>query len=137
MTNQEKIKYLKQYKYLDDHINQLLEEKEQWRNRAEKMTPTWSDMPKGGTDDENLREMAICKMMDCERLATRMIDEYVDLGKEIKAVIDTVDDIGSRLLLNYRYIEGLTFEEIAYKMSYSWRQVHRIHSEALNKINMS
>ena len=133
MTNQDKIAYLKQYKYLDRHIDQMLEEKERWRTRAEKMTSTWSDMPKG-SDGEDQRELAICKMLDCERVVTGMIDDLVDLGREIKEIISQVDDEILRELLMHRYIEGKKFEEIAVGMNYSWRQIHRLHTRALNKI---
>jgi DNA-directed RNA polymerase specialized sigma24 family protein len=111
----------------------MLEEKERWRTRAEKMTSTWSDMPKG-SDGEDQRELAICKMLDCERVVTGMIDDLVDLGREIKEIISQVDDEILRELLMHRYIEGKKFEEIAVGMNYSWRQIHRLHTRALNKI---
>ena len=39
-----------------------------------------------------------------------------------------------RMLMRYRYIDGLTWEEVAVKMGYSWRQVHRIHAKALEHV---
>lgn len=135
MTNQDKIAYLKQYKYLDNHIKRLLEEKERYQTIAEKITPTLSDMPHGGTG-ENPKELAICKMMDCERVATRMIDDYINLGNEIKALIDTVEDDDLRLLLLYRYIDGKTFEQVAVDMCYTWRWIHKLHSKALDKLDI-
>ncbi len=136
MNNRDKINYLKQYKRLDERIDRLLEEKEKWRTRAEKMSPTISDMPHGG-NGENQIENAICKMLDCDREATKDIDKLVDLGREIKSHIEKMEDETLQLLLLYRYIDGHTFEEIAVKMNYSWRQVHRLHSDALMEFKMS
>ena len=133
MTNQEKIAYLKQYKTLDKHINRLLEEKEMWFTRATKVTQTIDDMPRGG-DGEDARQKAIANMMDADMRANQAIDEYTDLGKEIKAVIKSIGDSTLELLLEYRYIDGKTFERIAVDMNYSWKQTHRLHNEALTKI---
>lgn len=136
MTNQEKIEYLKQYKYLNQHIEALLEEKERWKSKAEKVTSTITGMPHG-SDGENPRELAICRMIDCENVATGMIDDFVDLGNNIKEAIENVDDIVLRLVLIHRYIEGKKFEEIAYSMNISWRHIHRLHRKALDKIEVN
>lgn len=66
---------------LNEHINRLLLEKEEWFAKATKCTSSFSDMPKGG-GGENPREDAICKMMDCERRANELIDKLVELKKE-------------------------------------------------------
>lgn len=39
-----------------------------------------------------------------------------------------------RQLVRLHYIDGLTWEQVAVEMCYSWRQVHRIHSDALKKL---
>jgi len=36
--------------------------------------------------------------------------------------------------LQYRYLDGKTFEWIAAEMNYSWRQIHRLHSQALTNL---
>lgn len=98
MTNQEKIRYLKQYKYLDLKINSLLEEKERLQARAEKVTTVISDMPHGN-NGENQREVAICMMIDCEREANQLIDQLCDLRKQIKHYILTTGDNDKNLLV--------------------------------------
>ena len=50
---------------LNGTIAKRREEIEILRCRAEKCTPTLSHTPKGATT-ENLREVAICEMCDCE-----------------------------------------------------------------------
>lgn len=39
-----------------------------------------------------------------------------------------------RMLMRYRYLEGLTWEEVAVEMGYTWRHVHRIHARALERV---
>lgn len=133
VTNKDKIRYLKRYKLIDNSINNLLREKELWQTRAEKMTPTLTGMPSGG-DGENQRELAICKMIDCEKEVVHLIDQFVDLGNEIKATINRVAEDELRLLLENRYIHGKTFEQMAVDMHYSWRWIHVLHKKALSKL---
>ncbi len=39
-----------------------------------------------------------------------------------------------RMLVRYKYMDGLTWEEVCVAMSYSWTHIHRIHSAALIKL---
>lgn len=39
-----------------------------------------------------------------------------------------------RMLIRYRYMDGLTWESACVTMGYSWTQTHRIHSAALIKL---
>lgn len=71
-------KELSQLHYLNKEIDKLITESQLWRERAEKMTQTISDMPHG-SDGENPREVAICKMIDCETKANELIDKLYNL----------------------------------------------------------
>ena len=51
----------------------------------------------------------------------------------IEQAIETLEPT-DRMLLRYRYIEGLPWEEVCVRMSYSWRQTHRLHSKALEAL---
>lgn len=135
MNNREKIDYLKQYKNLDNYINQLIEDADRLRTRAEKITPTLTGLPQGG-DGENQRELAICKLVDLNNEINEKVDEYVDLGREIRKVIDTVQDIRLRTILQLKYIDGLSWEKIAVELDCSWRNLHRLHPKALREIKL-
>lgn len=50
---------------------------------------------------------------------------------EVLAAIMKLNNPAHRRLLILRYINGHTFEQIAVKMNYSWRQTCRIHGRAL------
>jgi hypothetical protein len=39
-------------------------------------------------------------------------------------------------LIRLYYIDGLTWEKVCVDINYSWRQTHRLHSEALKKIKI-
>lgn len=40
-----------------------------------------------------------------------------------------------RTVLRLYYIDGLTWEQVCVVVSYSWRQIHNIHSAAIVKLN--
>ena len=50
---------------------------------------------------------------------------------DILRVIEKVKDSALRLVLEYKYICGLSFEEIAQRLNYTNRHIARIHSKAL------
>ena len=136
MTNQDKIRFLKQYKYNDLKINNLLQEKELWRTRAEKVTTIITGMPHSDSQ-ENARENAIVKMIECGQKIDKIIDDYFDLGVKIRRVIETIEEDDLQALLILRYLNNQTFEQIAVGMDYSWRQIHRMHSKALSRLKLS
>lgn len=135
ISNREKIIYLKQYVILDRKIDRMLAEAERIRSRLGKLTPTLSDMPGGGGSIYKSADIALIdKIVDLEAEINRRIDRVIDLKREIEQLIDSIDDEREKLLMSYRYLDGMTFEWIASEMHYHWRSVHKIHVRALSKI---
>lgn len=134
--NEQKIRYLSRCRRLNERIDRLLEEQSRWRERALKITPTLSQAPGGGGSGSPI-ERPMDKVDELERKITQAIDELADIRKEIEDVLGQLEDEKLRRLMEYRYIDGLTWEQVAEKMHYSWRHTCRLHGEALAKINMS
>ena len=135
MTNQEIICYLKQYKYLDNNINRQLKEKEEWKARAEKVTTVITGMPHGSSG-ENSRENAICKMIECDNITNKMIDEYIDMGVKIKSQLDQLEDEKQSSLLEKVYMKGVKLKDIATEMDYSFKRISRHHDKAIEKLSI-
>jgi DNA-directed RNA polymerase specialized sigma subunit len=55
------------------------------------------------------------------------INLYMDIGKRIESLPNS----NERDVLFFRYIKGLDWYEIAEKMNYSERWIHKIHGKAL------
>lgn len=134
--NAEKIKYLSRYIPLSGRINRMLEEQYRWKCLAMKVTQNFSPTPGGGESGSPI-ERPMDKVDELERKITQAIDELADIRMEIEAVLGQLEDDTLRKLMEYRYIDGLTWEQVAEKMHYSWRHTCRLHGEALAKINMS
>lgn len=69
-------------------------------------------------------------------LLERYQAKLAELTDELHAIEDAIAQLDSteRALLRWRYIEGLKWEEVCVRMSYSWQQTHRIHSRALQHL---
>ena len=134
--NELKIRYLSRYRRLNQRIDRLLEEQSRWRERALKITPTLSQAPGGGGSGSPI-ERHMDKVLEIEAEINREIDELQIVRQEIRAALNQLEDESLKLLMEYRYIDGLTWEQVAEKMHYSWRHTCRLHGEALAKINMS
>ena len=134
MSNKDKIKYLKRYITLDREIDRKLEEVARLRSKLTRVTQVLTAEPRGGGSIYGKTEGILAKIVDLENEIDTDIDQLVAIRDEIKAVIESVEDDRERLLLQYRYLDGKTFEWIAAEMNYSWRQIHRLHSQALTNL---
>lgn len=69
-------------------------------------------------------------------LQDRYRQQLARIAEEQERIEDMIEplDITERRLARYRYIDGQTWENVCILMSYSWRQVHRIHARMLDKL---
>ena len=134
MTNREKKEWLGQYRLAGKEIDRLEEERDIWRSRAEKMTPSFCLVPGGG--GTNRIETAAERLEDIQSKLDAAIAVHADLRDAIAAAIGAVEDVRLRYLLERRYIDGMTWEQVAVDMSYGYRQVCRLHGDALDAVKI-
>lgn len=75
-------------------------------------------------------DKAVADLVDAEAKTAAEVDRLTVLEDEVIGAIDRVPE-PYRTLLYERYVNGLTFEKIAVRMNYSWRQTIRLHGQAL------
>lgn len=134
--NEQKIRYLSRYWRLNERIDRLLEEQRRWRERALKITPTLSQAP-GGSESGSPIERPMDKVLEIDEKINQEIDELKTVRQEIRAALNQLEDENLKLLMEYRYIDGLTWEQIAEKMDYSRQWVTSLHGTALQKIKLT
>ena len=124
---------LRNYKYIEKEREQLLHQLEEieaalYNPRIQRLT----GMPSAPSPDNAQENLAIKH--------TELMDRYQakreELAAEQLAIEDAIEalDPTARMLMRYRYLDGLTWEEVCVQMSYSWAQTHRIHGAALRKL---
>ncbi len=128
--------YLRQAYRLNELINSDLEEVTELRELSKCIQGTnLTGMPGSKTRRQDPPFVkCVDKIVDLERKIDAEIDRYVELKDEIRKAINFLDNNNERLLLRYRYIEFLTWEQISEKMGISIRTVHRTHARALRNL---
>ena len=133
--NQKKIEYLSRYRKLGKRIEQLSTERAMWLSRACKTTQTISNMPKaknGAQGDSG----KVAQYIEIGEEITRELRNLHRLRREIRTVIAALEDDTLQALMLYRYIDGMTIEESAVKMNFSWRWTITLHGRALEKLSL-
>lgn len=136
MTNQDKKAELRKYRDAEAAADRLREEIARLYSKAEKMTTVLRLVPVGGGDGRKI-ESAIEGIGE---LADRLGDkqrEANQLRRRMEDAISTVPDGRLRLLLEYKYVDGMTWERIAEKMGMSVRGTTKMHGRALVEVSIS
>lgn len=135
MTNQEKVKFLSQYKTVRRKVDRLAAEIQDWRNMADVVSPGYSDMPKG-TATSNPIETAVENIAEVEKELKQRIRELIRVRRRVDRAIRTVQDDTLREVLERRYISGMASEKIAEEMNYSPRWIKKLHGKAISKVDL-
>lgn len=130
MTSQEKKEFLSRYLKVLAEEKDIREEIAYWESKAQKVTSSWSAVPSGGKGSDKVQTGAI-KVAELRELLMDKINQLAAVRIEIERAIGTVQDDTQRRLLRLRYIKGMTLQQIAVEMHYSWRHICNIHGYAL------
>lgn len=127
--NEQKKEYLKSYRRAIKREQDILDEIQ--RLRLDKMFPSVvNDGMPHGSSHSDLSDYAAILDEQIELLKEERL-EKVRCYQKIERQIWQMKNENEQEVLRLRYILGMKWEEVAVKMGYSWRQIHRIHSSAL------
>ena len=129
MTNKE---YLRQAYRLDQKINSDIEEVARLREMAGNISsPVLGDKVQTSRNRDGLFVRNMEKILLLEEKINREIDALVDLKSQMRDVIAAVQDTDERMVLRYRYIHNLTWEQIGNELSADKSTIRRWHGSAL------
>ena len=134
MEQREKMEYLKRYRVAGAAERRLREELAMWRSTAEKATAALSAMPRGQGNGPGRLEQAVEHLAELEAALEAALEERVRLRLEVNAAIQTVPDDRLRYLLERRYVDGRTWEQIALDMDLTYQWTCALHKKALDLI---
>ena len=129
MCIQEIKEKFKNYYWINKNIEQLEDELLVIKSRVMKVTQTFSDLPKMKGHHDKLADN-VSDMIEIQNKINKKLPELYKLRSEIEELINKLPDREQHLIMA-RYIHAKKWEEICLDMSYSWMQVHNIHSKAL------
>lgn len=128
--------YLKQAYKLNELIESDKDELENLRSLASSVSGdmTQERVQSSKTNDKLVN--IISQIIELENKIYDEIEHFITLKKEIREVINEVEDVNEKLVLKYRYLIFLQWDEICIKLNYSRRQMCRIHDSALENVKV-
>ena len=129
MTSKE---YLRQAYRLDQKINSDIEEVARLREMSTSISsPVLGDKVQTSRNGDAPFVRSVEKILLLEEKINREIDTLVDLKQQMREVIAAVPDTDERMVLRYRYIHNLTWEQIGNELNADARTIRRWHGSAL------
>lgn len=125
---------LTNYRLQRYEIIQLREQIVRLRSEIETPKPlVVSDMPCEGRTGASAVENAVVRLVDMENFYSAKVASMLVRQKAVEEAIDALDP-SDRILMRARYIDGMTWEEVADYCHLSLRHVFRVHGRCLRTI---
>ena len=131
----EQVEFLSRAYRLREYIMMKEEQLETLREAAESVSASSFDRSGSASYGSGSRhERILCKVMDLEEEIVGDIGRMINTIKQVKDAIAKVEDKTMRMLLEMRYLNYKTWEEISEVLCYSERHVYRLHTEAVKLV---
>lgn len=126
--------YLRQPERMDAIIKNKLIEKQQMRDIALGITANMDGERVQSSGSKSKMSDALDKVVDIEAEIDRLIDRYIDIKRDVIATIEKLDIVMEYNIMHMRYIQGLSFQEIAdhFGKDYTWATT--AHGRALKSV---
>ena len=130
--------YLSQIRLLDIKINQRIEEAKSLAEIAVGLrSPELKQDVVQTSHDSNPVGNAVIRYLDVQKEIDDLIDRFVDLKHKIIGEIQDMSDPRYSEILYLRYVEYMSFVDIAEAMHYEYKYVCALHGKALKLFNTS
>lgn len=127
-------KELQEYRWIKRNIQRLEDRLLELETEATKQTTQLTQDPISGSGYNKDRMTDVVAMIIPVRdRINQQLEKSYELVVKIEKAIETLPE-REKYLVRARYIDGVAWERICVDMGYSWRQVHRIHSDALKML---
>lgn len=134
MTKEELKEKLKGAMYAQRTLEGELDRLQELRCIAQKVTPAYSQSPGGGSGNAQKLENSVAKIIEQEKIIAECCNELCAQLAEVRALVALLPMGPMRLVMQRRYLNYQKWEQIAAELHYSWQNVHRLHSKALDYI---
>lgn len=126
-------KYLMEYRALADRRDALQYELERLREATVRATGRLTATRLSGTPNHGGNEDAMLRVLDAEARMLQVIEHIGETLTARLALIERLTDERHKTLLTLRYIAGMNWEQIGYRLHYERTQVFEIHGQALRE----
>lgn len=133
-NNKHKIQQLKQYRDLIKELDLLMSSYTTLRIKlmSPKVPVLNQDVIQTSMTDTTTENLA--EMLDLEKCIELRKVQIIQQRIYLEDYIHQVPFSNLRNILRCRYVNGWSWEKVCTEMSYSWMQIHRMHSKSLSYI---
>lgn len=137
--NEKKKEYLNRYKNAAKKYQSLKEQEEALQLEVDGPKGIGYDsmgMPKGSSQPSDISDYIV----RVEKILSKIDNKKKEMQKirlEIEEKIADVEDGTQSKILYLRYIKFMKWEDICVELRYSWKQMHRMHSQALKNLKIN
>ena len=127
--------YLQQAYRLDHRINSDLAEMERLRSMAYSIRASGAEEqynPNRADEAPYVRKLE--RIWELEKAIDSEVDMLVDLKEQVRGVIEKVTNKDEQMVLRYRYIHNMTWDQIGDELHADSRTVRRWHGSALSHV---
>ena len=129
--------YLRQAYRLDHRINSDIAEMERLQEMAGSVgSPGFEEHYNPNRPSEAPFVRCLEKVWDLEQKINSEIDRLIDLKAQMREVIATASNADEQMVLRYRYIHNMTWEQIGDELHADRTTVYRWHNSALNHVTL-
>ena len=93
-------------------------------------------MPHAPSGNKSSLEAVVARHLDLMERYQNMLGRIDEIQAQIEEAIASLDGV-ERTLMRYRYLDGMSWNDICEAMNYSWSGIHKIHGGALAKLRKS
>src|SRR6056297_1451133 len=119
--------YLSKAYHLDQRINSKLEQIASLESMAMNCSSTMTGMPSNPSSSVSPMANAVCKMVDIKNNLNDDLAKLLNCKINIIEMIQGVNNIEYKLILEKRYLSYQSWEDIAYDLDYSVSWVLKLH----------
>lgn len=125
--------YLRQIRYADIHIDNLIKEREEWLTVAEccGALPIGDKIQSSPKPDK--LENAVIRLLEVSEGLAEEIENYIKIKKRIIKEMEKLSNINHYNLLYKRYVLYQDFCIIAKDMGYNYQTILNMHGNALRE----
>lgn len=127
--------FLQQARKADMAVNSKFEQVQRLRELASHTTGMYGGEVVSHSLNVNSLSNAVEHIIEAEARLDEEIDRMLTIKDEVRAVINRVEVFEQRVLLEHRYLNYHSWEEICMEMNYSLRWVYKQHGLALQSVS--
>lgn len=124
-------RYLQEYPAMYDRHAALLRELARLRECTTRATGRMDALRLSGTPNHGGNEDAMLRVVEAEDVLTDLIGRMAAALSARLRLIESLPDEMHKTLLTLRYINGLNWEQVGYKLHYERTQLFELHGRAL------